>query len=97
MKISDEAVEAAAERFRADGHSTLGCGLYDLEKTTQDALEAAVPYLMPDREALEQALEAELRRQGASEFYDVHRFTRALADVTLALFDSSEVPSDQPS
>ena len=55
MKISDEALEAAAERFRADGHSTLGCGLYDLEKTTRDALEAAAP-LMLDREAVDAAL-----------------------------------------
>ena len=46
-------------------------------------MELAVP--VPTREQIAEALERELRRQGADEFYDVPRLSRQLADV-LALF-----------
>jgi hypothetical protein len=83
VEIPDAAVVAAEREYEAFG------------ATMRDALVAARPYLIPTRDAIIEAVERELRRQGVDEWYDVPRLSRQLADVLALLSTSGEAENDE--
>jgi hypothetical protein len=113
MKISDEAVEAAAKVLAPSifrEHTYVDPEpMRDMHRSeARAALEAAVPYLMPDREALaddvrelqeyceEQAEGPVVNDLGEGKLIAYADLADRLKAV-LALLNDSEVPSDQPS
>lgn len=104
VKISDEAVEAAQKAWTKAYWTEATPGKADWMHA---ALAAAVPYLMPDREALAEilAMKMSLVRFSDEESDRMIELTMreawplayAAADSVLALIGGSEVPGDQPS
>jgi len=98
MKISDEAVEAALAAYLADNAAGA-----EREDAMRAALAAAVPYLMPDREARHYSTdEIAARIADRVPHADLDGFTLSerlrIGKAVAPLFQEllSEVPSDQP-
>lgn len=97
MKISDEAVEAAAQSFYGSLYGQGGeGGNAVMRDVARAALEAAVPYLMPDREALEQRIRR-VYIDGGAHITHAQEAAAEIVDAIMPLLRGSEVPSDQPS
>jgi len=92
VEIPDEVVEKALSGYCLVPTYGTYRGQFDAMRA---ALVAARPYLMPTREATAEALERELRRQSADEWYDVPRLSRQLADVLALLSTSGAAENDE--